>query len=286
METIKTTLHFYSFNDIRDPEQETEYHALCERLKAMGLKKFATISSDHSAWMRDKIEPLDGQAVTLELKHVFDNQWNTGPTPSSESGLRIFDWAEPVFHNEDYKTGQWLEQTAEMREARDNTMACGYCGYQTRAQRGDVFCPKCIDSEYLQEKNLPLTRMRAVSDAGRRAELTEAEAGHLLPLYREAQIHGSTERGKARIAKKRADIETEYQKTTASATIKRDGFLWLMDHGLDVNNCIYYDHTGVFTFGWRQAVGPEIRSAILNVISEFQWPYCIKCDDGKELEGY
>ena len=286
METIKTTLHYYKFNDIKDPAQAEEYRALCDKLKGLGLKKFATISPDHGAWLRDKIKPLDGQTVTLELKHVFNNQWNTGPTPASESGLRVFDWSEPIFPNERFRTGQWLEQTAEMRETRDNTSACGYCGYQTRAQRGDVFCPKCIDSEYLKKKELPLTRMQAVSDTSRRAELTEAEAGHLLPLYREAQIHGSTERGKARIAAKRATIKADFEKETAGAKAKHDGFLWLMDNGLDVNNCIYYDHTGVFTFGWRQPVGPEVRGAILDVISEFQWPYCIKCDDGKELDGY
>jgi hypothetical protein len=103
-------------------------------------------------------------------------------------------------------------------------------------------------------------------------------------LKKAAQLHGSTERGKERIAKERADLETEYRKEKAAAKTKHDGFLWLMDHGINTENCIYYSHTDRFSFGWRNPVDKEMESAILDVISEFPFAYEIKTADGRKLD--
>jgi hypothetical protein len=173
----------------------------------------------------------------------------------------VFDWAEdvlPPWMRQSTKRGHYLDQTAEMREARHNTATCGYCGKQEPAAKGYTFCPHCIGSEYLKASELYLTRMHLVDIAEDRASLTEAERAQLLPLYKEAQLHGHTARDKARIAKERADIQREYEAAIRKATTKRDGLTWLMDRGIRTDNVIYYDHTETWCFGWRTPIGQDL----------------------------
>lgn len=281
--TITTKIIAYDF-DVRDPEQKRAYEALRAKLKDWPhcMAAFGNYLATARAFP-------DG-VVELETTHLFDNQWN-GTT------VRLFDWAQTPSTGGEIsgenverwvKRGYYLEQTAEMKELRRNTHKCGYCGKQEPAQKGYVFCPHCIDSEYLTEKDLPLTRMRSVEDSGTRGTfppLTEAERTHLLPQFREAQLHGTTVRGKARIAQARADVEAKCKRVTANAKTERDGLMWLMDHGIRTDNVIYYDHTGRFGFGWRKPVDAAVVSQLLDVISEFGWPYDIKCEDGRTLSG-
>lgn len=282
---MKTIFHSYKF-DIGTDEGRAEYGALRAKLEGMGLKCFETWGGA-SHYMPD----LDGFEIELETAHLFDNQWNTAPIPGiSDKGRRVFDWAQdymPEGMAQWLKRGHWLEQTAEMREARRNTVKCGYCGRQEPAAKGYVFCPHCIDSEYLTEKDLHLTRMVPVdSERAGRAPLTEAERAHLLPLYREAQLHGTTERGKARIAKARRDVEEDYAKGIANATSKRDGARWVLDHFPNlIGNWLFYSHSGRHCFGWRTPLDAAALSALLDAISEFPFPYEIKCADGRTLTG-
>lgn len=176
----------------------------------------------------------------------------------------------------------------EMIEIRRNTNKCPYCGKQEPAAKGYVFCPHCLDSEYLTEDYLlkGMTRMRAIDeDHNELKPLTDAERAHLLPLYREAQLHGNTERGKARIAKQRQDIERNARAAIRNAETERAGMLWLMDHGINISNVIYYSHTGRFGFGWRQPLGGEVLSGLLDIITEFPFPYDIETTDKRKLSG-
>lgn len=258
MTTIKTVLHAYSFN-IRKPEEKIAYEALRDQLEGAGLKCFETHGGG-SHYCPDLAGPVD-----LETKALFDNQWNTAPIKratskgAAEMGARVFDWAQDynsqIGAPPGIKRGHWLEQTADMRDIRRNTVKCRYCGAHEPAAKGYVFCPHCIDSAYLTEKDLPLTRMKAIDDRSECAPLTAAEAGYLLPLFRKAQVEGSTARGKARIAKARQDVATEYEKTVRQAAEKRDAAVWIMDHapGL-LENWLYYTHTNRHCFGWRKPV--------------------------------
>lgn len=285
---MKTKIHAYNF-DTTKPAEKAAYAALVAKLKTGPRWMKSHGGQGHYDFVRD----LDGQEIELETAHLFDNQWNTAPIEGkTEKGLRVFDWAEDVIYingreNKTTKRGHWLEQTDEMREIRRNVDKCGYCGKQEPAAKGYVFCPHCLDSEYLKESELHLTRMACIADRDKpRAPLTEAERAHLLPLYRDAQLHGSTERGTARLAKQRADIEAKFRTETANAKAERDGLIWLLDHGIKIDNCIYYSHTAKFSFGWRSPVSDDIRGRLLQIISEFPFPYEIKCADGKTLEGY
>lgn len=270
---LHTVLRAYYFNTEK-PEENQAYRDLKARLHAQGLKCFESWGGQGSHYMSE----LDGETLTLEPPY-FKDQWNTGPTKNSESGWRVFDWAQdymPAGWNKRIKKGHYLDQTEEMKEVRRNTVACGYCGKQEPAQKGYVFCPYCIDSEYLKESELHLTRMQSIDTKEDRAPLTEAERAHLLPLYKHAQLHGTTQRGTERLKKQRADIEAKYQKDTANAKTERDGLIWLLDHGVKIDNVIFYDHTGRFGFGWRQPVGEAVKSDLLTILCEFPFDYDIK----------
>lgn len=260
-DVIRTRIHSFAFN-LKVPAEKAAWKALKDQLAPTHPHPMRAYEGTRG-FERDVIAPLDGREIELETRFLFDNQWNTAPIPGiSEEGLRVFDWHIALQFGLDHiRLGHWLEQTDEMRELRRNTMTCGYCGKQEPAAKGYVFCPHCLDSEHLGESDLFLTRMRAVEDTGpgrKLPPLTDAERAYLLPLYREAQLHGSTERGRKRIAKMRADIIAKCDHETKAAVTERDGFLWLMDHGVGagmVANCIYYKHTGKFCFGWRKPLG-------------------------------
>lgn len=283
---MKTHIHTYHF-DIRVPSEKAEYLSLCKKLRATpGRGDWMESHGRSSHWLNDI---PSGSEIELETKHLFDNQWNTGAIGKYEKGLRVFDWAQDYNPNGNpyIKRGHYLDITPEMVELRDNTHKCGYCGKQEPAQKGYAFCPHCLDSAYLTEKDLHLTRMRPCS-AGlkyKSPELSEAEKAHLLPLFKSAQIHGQTERGKVRIAKARADLLATRDSVILHANREFNGFTWLMDNGVNTENCIYYKHTGVFSFGWRNPVDSVLLSSLLDVITEFPYAYEIKCADGRTLKG-
>jgi hypothetical protein len=265
---MKTKLHVYHF-DMAKPDDKAAYEALCAKLTAQGLKCFESWGDPRSGGHYSGVKDLAGEVV-LETEHLFENQWNT-------STHRVFDWAQDYQHEAKWlKRGHYLEQTAEMREIRRNTVKCRYCGKQEPAAKGYVFCPRCIGSEYLKASDLPLTRMKAVDDHSDCEPLTDAEAAHLLPLWKEAQLHGHTARDKARIAKARADIVAKYAKATHAAKTEHDGLLWLMDRGIRTDNVIYYSHTDKFCFGWRKPLEAEVLSGWVEVASEFPFEYEIK----------
>ena len=294
--TIKTTIHAYGF-DLKIPAQKVEWESLRAILSVEGFPRCFESLGEHYA----PFAALDGIALELETTSLFADQWNTAALPSAqkkewaENGVRVFDWSLDALFDAngrkrtDIKRGHYLIQTPEMRSLRANTMVCGYCGKQEPAAKGYVFCPHCLDSEYLKVDDLPLLRMLPVCDswAARKnlAPLTDAERAHLMPLYVAAQTQGSTERGRARIAKRRADITARFKKEIACATKEHDGNLWLMDHGITAEP-IFYSHTGRFCFGWREPLAAESVSALLELMgAEFPFPYDIKCADGRTLSG-
>ncbi len=281
---MKTTIHSYCFMTDK-PEDAEAYAKLRAELIAQGLKCFETWGGN-SHYRKE----LNGKVITLETEHLFNNQWNTAPIPGiTDTGLRVFDWAQDYMldgMNKRCKKGHWLTQTAEMKEARNNTAACGYCGKQEPAQKGYVFCPHCLDSVYLKSSELHLLRMVMVADGRERAPLTAAESAHLLPLYKEAQLRGNTKRGRVRIAKAREDIASEYARTVANAKEKRDAAAWIMDHMPGIlENWIFYTHTKRHSFGWRNPVDAATLGELLEIISEFPYAYDIVTADGRTLSG-
>lgn len=273
--TLKTVVHNYRF-DMTTKEGKADYKALCVSLKAKGLRVFDGIGDYRNPKLAER-------EIELETTCLFDNQWNTAPIEGvSDNGLRVFDWAEDCLFIDGHRTtntrkGYWLEQTTEMAEIRRNTHKCGYCGKQEPAAKGYVFCPHCLDSEYLTIEDLKkgATRMQPITHGlGGWSALTEGEAANLVPQYKEAQLHGSTERGKARIAKKRADIKTTYENALETAEAEYVGYTWLMDNGVNTDNAIYYKHTKKFAFGWRTPItDPEMKAEMEQILKDFPYHY-------------
>ncbi|MDE2097485.1 MAG: hypothetical protein KGL39_09590 [Patescibacteria group bacterium] len=271
---IYTKMHVYNMRTGSD-----EYRALCDSLKGVHEMHALSVDRDHSK----EIEP-GVYTVALETTHVFDNQWNTADDAGDEAtrGRRVFDWYEAlaphsrgVVHT---GRGHWLEITDEMRALRHDTVGCGYCGKQRARQDAPVFCGECLDSEYLKEADLPLLRLLPV-DAGFRAErapLTDTERADLVPRFRAAQLHGSTERGRARIAKQRQDIMHKAACAISNATDECNGLLWLLDHGVNISNVIYYSHTGRFCFGWCKPVDAALYGELCEILTEFPFDYDIE----------
>jgi hypothetical protein len=282
---MKTILHAYYFDlDTRQGKRAGDgeaYKAMCDMLRAQGLKVFASIrpKSTDSHYL----PVLDGE-IELETKHLFSNQWNT-PTH------RVFDWAEDVVPNRSIKMGHWLEQTEEMRAIRANTATCGFCGHQEPVGQNQ-FCPKCIGSEYLKRSDVYLLRMLPINqDSRTRAFLTDEEARKILPRYEHAQGLGVAARTEAKLSKRRqriADLMPEAHKKAAdliaNARLETDALTWLMDNGYrDIENVIYYPHTQKFGFGWRTPLDAAEVSALLDIITEFPFMYEIKAADGRKL---
>lgn len=267
--TIKTVLHSYQF-DTSSKEGQEGYSALCAQLKE--LDKFC-------AWGGKDLHlsHLSGKTVALETNHLFSNQWDTAPVEGSKSGLRVFDWAEnyPINFRKSVKRGHYLVQTEEMREIRRNTCGCGYCGKQEPAQKGYVFCPHCLGSEYLTEKDLFLLRMLPVGQhKSTRPPLTVAEFDYLRPLFLDAQVNGGSDRKAARIAKARADLLKSRDTAVHCAVTEFSGFTWLMDRGIKTDNVIYYGRTDVFCFGWRKPLDSDMLAHFKQVTEGF--PFAVE----------
>jgi len=270
---MQTIVHAYCF-DLRIKGEREAWDILREQLTA----SHPHCMESHGGGMHYQ-PALDGVEVELETTHLFTNQWNTAPVQGSKNGLRLFDWAldyEP-HGNKHIKQGHYLDQTEEMRSIRQHRLKCGYCGKQYPDTYASSFCDACIGDEYLKESELYMLRLVRVSeDIPHRhwPALTVSEEAALVPAYKHAQLHGNTERDKVRIAKKRADLASNAEKTIANAIAERDGMLWLMDRGVSTDNAIYYNHTGRFCFGWRQPVNDA--DALRAAIDGFPFPYDIK----------
>lgn len=292
MTTIKTVIHSFYFN-ISKPEERAEWKKVQAERKASGVKVWTnnqnfSVSNAKAHKFSALVRSLDGTTVELQTDFITDDQWNTPPIEGkTENGLRLFDYVLDIWPNADIKSGYWLEQTEEMATIRRDTLKCGYCGHMEHVSKGNTFCSACLGSAYLDVKTLPLLRLLPAGQSfnGKRPELTEEEKAFLMPLYTEAQLKGTGERSTAYKIKQRADLLARRDKAIATATTEYDGFTKLLDMGVSIENVIYYNHTGRFSFGWRQALDAEVVSAILDVISEFPFPYEIKCADGRKLEG-
>lgn len=266
--TLQTNVHFYEYNTTRQADLR-EWRALIEQLRQSNGPVFTSYPSEKK---EQRFEGHDGEVrpVTLELDYLFENQWNS-------TVFRLMDWYEAILPNTALKHGYYLEITPEMRSVREHTLKCGYCAAQYAREGAPSFCEVCIDGEHLKESDLMLLRLHPISE--RKPDfppLTEEERADLLPRYTRAQIEGTTKRGKERLAKQRADIASNYEKIVANATAERDGMLWLMDHGMHIDNVIYYDHTGKFGFGWRTSIGPSVRPELEKQLADFPFPYEIK----------
>jgi len=264
METIKTKIHTYRYS-LDKPAEAKEYQTLREKLND-GRHWMNCISLQHK-----KRLTFDTPDIELETNFLFSNQWNT------VCGKRVFDHYEGIYRNNKVKEGHWLEITEEMREIRRNTLVCGFCGHYRQAAQGYIFCSDCLDSPYLKETELCLLRLKPVEQHHpRREPLTVAESAWLLPQYVDRQTKGNDSRAVKAKKDKRVEIKFKYEKEIKAAKIEFEGYTWLMDNGVSIENCLYYSHTDKFSFGWRSPVSASVKSKLLDILVEFPFDYEIK----------
>lgn len=265
---MKTTIHTYNYA-INTPTGLADYNTMCQSLQSLGLKKLRSWGGKPHY-----CPELDGHEIELDTTRLSNNQWNT------VTGLRVFDWAEDYITGSAaswLRRGHYLKQTNEMRAARHDTVACGYCGHQLPAISDNVWCDKCIDSEYLTEDDLFLLRLQRIDDPKDRPPLSDTEASVLKKRFLEAQLYGSTERGRSRIAANYAKVERDYEIAVKNAENKKAAALWVLDHfpGL-YQNWVYYNHTGKSCFGWRRPLTEREYIQLSSSIADFPGEYEIK----------
>lgn len=285
---VQTTIHTYRF-DVRKPEDKHAYNALCTKMAEQGTECFESWGGSggghyHPEW--------NGRQVTLETAFVFDNQWNTAPIAGiSDKGLRVFDWAQdykPDGWGKSIKQGHYLELTPEMVEVRSNRLTCGYCGKQyDRRDNPPVFCDNCLGSQHLKSTELHLTRVAPVGLKTNREPLTAEETAVLVPRYEAEQAGKGSERSQKAREQYGQRIKRDYEEKRQKYEIQYLGKQWLFDVGCPLRlmeNCIYYDHTGVFTFGWRDKLteGSDLDWLMANM-EKFPYAYTIKTAHRGEL---
>ncbi len=257
---IKTTITYYQWNlDI--PEQKEEYLKMVEKLRD-GRKWMNAWGGNH------KYHKPGTFPIELETKFLFNNQWNS-------TDERVLDWYEEwKGEKSHWKCGHYLEITQEMRDIRDNHIHCGYCGNIVEKSTGMVFCNKCLNSPYLKQEELWMLRMLPISssDKKRSKTLTQEETEYLLPLYIEAQ----TKLKEKVTAELRENLKKRRDKVVDNANIEYNAMIWLLDHGLTIENWIYYDHQNEFCFGWRNPVSKEVVDAVSEILKQFPYKYTIK----------
>lgn len=265
-EPIQTMFFPYRL-DYKDPKWK-EIQDYC---KLQGVECFDVITD------RKGCDYGPERSILLETEHIFGNQWNTTPDEYSEKGFRVFNW----FKHYDVRTmaiGHYLLINEAMRKVCRLSHTCGYCGSQFYGeQHAGRFCGLCLDSEYLQEKDLNLLRLMPVSLQGShkatRPELTSIEIAEIMPVYIEQQTEAKNSRAVKRREKQRTDLEHKYELEIMHAKTEHDGFLWLLDRNINIDNVIYYPHTSKFCFGWRGPLSKEVKSRMLDLLSEFPFDY-------------
>ena len=265
-DTLKTVLHYAATADDMPARPKPATFA------------WSPVYDQNARDYSDRLRGLDGESVTLELQHVFANQWNTA------EGLRVFDsvcYREYSSRKPRFVYGQYLDITPEMIEVRNRIHVCGYCGanywdcatYWTL----DSVCTACIGSEYLDESRLHLLQLVPVARENPKRQLDPATLATLVERFRAEQISATSARDKARQVKQRANIVAKATDKIRVANIERDGLLWLLDRGVRIDNCIYYSHTSRFCFGWRKPLSAGEHSTLLDLIgAEFPFDYDVK----------
>jgi hypothetical protein len=58
--------------------------------------------------------------------------------------------------------------------------------------------------------------------------------------------------------------------------LELEAFTWLVKHDIKIDNCIYYPHKKVFSFGWRDALTDSEKKDIESKIAGFPFNYEFK----------
>jgi hypothetical protein len=277
---IKTDIFYYRFN-ISDPKERKQYKQECIKAKSLsGFKEPDTlhyINFAYSQKAKDNLREFMAKiktykTITIETKYLYNNQFNT------KEGFRGWYWREMIYENPNIKEGYYIVNPQELKDLLNNTFSCGFCGKQyTKEQHKTLsFCNSCLDSEYLKQEELFLLRLKAISDKSERLPLNDCDKAVLTETYKGSQIFGNNKRGKDRLKALRDRLLKDKQKAIKDINKKYNGFIWCLDNGIKTDNLIYYNHTDIFSFGWRDRLTFEQEQELKGLLKYFPYNYEIK----------
>lgn len=273
---MKAIVRCYSI-DTRTESGAKAWADLCAKLEALGFHKFETLGSPDRDDYRRKIRELDGKQVTLDIDHIFDNQWNT------KENLRVFDWYVGGEFSDPgpLKAGYWLDHLGDVKALRATRHTCGYCGYQEDNPQY-TFHERCLASSHIQEGDLYLLRMQPISLSAR-PKLYPEEKAYLLPKLVRAKVFKDPD---DTYTVKRAERIFADERKWNAMMAKRirehaEGVEFLAEAGFNLNNFLYYNHSGVFAFGALGAPYSEaVADALQAALEGFPAHYTIQVKDG------
>lgn len=245
-----------------------EYKELESLMRKLGVACFRVIGDN-----RIDFGPM--RNVVLETEHLFGDQWNTQADEYTTTGFRVHNWYEDyiALERSGIHKGHYLVINQDMIDLLAKSYRCYYCGaqYYGEGNKG-LFCSKCLGSEYLKVKDFPLLRLSLLSITRMREDfpaLTDEEMAEMMPLYVERQTAANEEKAKKILAETR----DKHIAKMASATMEYQGFIWLLDKGIDTRNIIFYSHTKKFNIGWMHPLEDSVKAKILELLSEFPYEY-------------
>lgn len=222
------------------------------------------------------VGPGGGPEGLLELEpaFLFADQVNAG-------GFRVFDWFEDAHPNlaPTYRRGHYIAPGPgweALKALRAAHYVCGYCGNRHQGHDAPLTCGKCLGSKYLKPDTLhlltmqPLTGPRRAESATPSLEAYEAAQTAARAAYRVAQ----TARRRELAERVAVEAEKKIDEVRKEAALKRA----VLRADLDVDNFIYYPHTGECVFGWLKGCTQEESEAIRSAGLEFDFK--IKMADG------
>lgn len=255
MKTIKTKIHFFSFNT-ENREDRTKWENLYKELRSgLGLKPFV-LTGKHLPWGNTIEEDNRTEELTLETEHIFSDQWN-GSCDSLKS-YRIFDWAIYEFPNKKIIRGYWVEPTYETMDIRGQ-FKCRYCGKIVGYNPDGNFHVDCFSSEYLKE--IRLTAFKRIHEKTPK-EIEEIPTD-IFMLYWQKQ----RETWRTKFLEMKQDNLDKAISRIKSAETEHMIQLFLLDHFFtDFDNLIFYDHKNEFCFGWRKSYNKEEAEKLQNLL--------------------
>lgn len=86
-----------------------------------------------------------------------------------------------------------------------------------------------------------------------------------LRLHREDEIK--------KLNQQKIDYLAGLRKKIDQARKEYSGYEWLIEHNIDHKNCIYYDHTDVFSFGWRELIPLDEKAELTEKLKNFPYAW-------------
>lgn len=234
-------------------------------VKAQGLKKFNSMAFQHNM--------IPEGVYTVDLSHVFDNQYNT-VKKDGHNGYRIFEYCEMLTNTNGVRPmgrGYYIARGIDkLRAYQKRVKVCGYCGAQY-IDSTQKWCNKCTGSEYLTPDYYKLLKLVPVLD--KNAEKYEdALPQKIRDKIKRDQLKART----VRLQKEKQQKLESIARDIEHSKLEFKAFKWLIAHDIDYKNCIYYSHTNEFCFGWRDSLSDAEKEALAHGLKDFPYKYTMK----------